>query len=65
MPGNFQLSVDELVKECEGAQSLGIGGVMLFGIPEHKDETHRGLMPMTASCSRPCARSSARCPTCW
>ncbi len=38
MPGNFQLSVDELVKECEGAHSLGIGGVILFGIPDHKDE---------------------------
>lgn len=38
MPGNFQLSIDELVKECESAQSLGIGGVILFGIPERKDE---------------------------
>src|SRR5580692_5507739 len=38
MPGNFQLSIDELVKECEAAQALGIGGVILFGIPEHKDE---------------------------
>ncbi len=37
MPGNFQLSVDELVKECEGAHKLGIGGVILFGIPDHKD----------------------------
>src|SRR5580704_17372115 len=39
MPGNFQLSVDQLVKECEGAHKLGIGGVILFGIPEHKDES--------------------------
>jgi porphobilinogen synthase len=38
MPGNFQLSIDELVKECEAAHALGIGGVILFGIPEHKDE---------------------------
>lgn len=38
MPGNFQLSVDEMVKECEGAHKLGIGGVILFGIPDHKDE---------------------------
>ena len=29
MPGNFQLSVDELVKECEAVQALGIGGVIL------------------------------------
>ncbi len=38
MPGNFQLSIDELVKECEGVHKLGIGGVILFGIPSHKDE---------------------------
>lgn len=37
MPGNFQLSLDELVKELAECKSLGIGGVMLFGIPEHKD----------------------------
>ena len=38
MPGNFQLSIDELVKECEAAHKLGLGGVLLFGIPENKDE---------------------------
>ncbi|MEO5925736.1 MAG: porphobilinogen synthase [Bryobacteraceae bacterium] len=38
MPGKFQLSVDEIVKECEGAHALGIGGIILFGIPDHKDE---------------------------
>jgi porphobilinogen synthase len=38
MPGNAQTSVDELVKDCEEAASLGIGGVILFGIPETKDE---------------------------
>jgi porphobilinogen synthase len=38
MPGNFQLSIDELVKECEGAHSLGLGGVILFGIPDRKDD---------------------------
>jgi porphobilinogen synthase len=42
MPGNAQLSVDQLVKECEEVQSLGIGGVMLFGIPETKDEDASG-----------------------
>ena len=38
MPGNFQLSVDELVKECETAHATGLGGVILFGIPDKKDE---------------------------
>ena len=42
MPGNFQLSVDELVKECEGAHALGIGGVILFGIPDLKDDIASG-----------------------
>jgi porphobilinogen synthase len=39
MPGNFQLSIDELVRECEGAHALGIGGVILFGIPDKKDDS--------------------------
>jgi porphobilinogen synthase len=38
MPGHAQLSVDLLVKEVEEAKSLGILGVILFGIPEKKDE---------------------------
>ncbi|MEM0963231.1 MAG: porphobilinogen synthase [Bacteroidota bacterium] len=37
MPGVFQLSVDEAVREAEAAAALGLGGVLLFGIPEHKD----------------------------
>lgn len=42
MPGNAQMSVDELVKECAEARSLGVGGVILFGIPESKDEMASG-----------------------
>ena len=42
MPGNYQLSIDELLKECEATARLGIGGVMLFGIPSHKDEMASG-----------------------
>ena len=38
MPGQFQLSIDMLVKEVKGAKSLGIPAVVLFGIPEQKDE---------------------------
>jgi porphobilinogen synthase len=37
MPGNFQLSIDELVKEAEEICSLGLGGIILFGIPDTKD----------------------------
>lgn len=38
MPGNYRLSVDELVKECEEVAGLGIPGVILFGIPKAKDD---------------------------
>ncbi len=42
MPGNYQMSVDETVRECEEVGSLGIGGIILFGLPETKDETASG-----------------------
>jgi len=38
MPGVFNLSVDELVKEAEAARHLGVSSVIVFGLPEHKDE---------------------------
>ncbi len=38
MPGCYQLSVDELIKEANEVKALGIPGVILFGIPEKKDE---------------------------
>ena len=37
MPGVFNLSVDEAVKEVEAAKADGINSVILFGIPDHKD----------------------------
>jgi porphobilinogen synthase len=39
MAGVFQTSVDELVRDATAAAEAGVGGVLLFGIPEHKDET--------------------------
>src|SRR6516165_6313943 len=42
MPGVFNLSVDEAVKEAREAKSLGLGGIILFGLPEHKDEIATG-----------------------
>jgi len=38
MPGVFNLSVDEAVREAEDAHSLGVPAVILFGLPEKKDE---------------------------
>ena len=38
MPGQFRLSIDLLVKEAGEVAGLGIPAIMLFGIPDHKDE---------------------------
>jgi porphobilinogen synthase len=39
MPGNYQLSIEEAVREAAEAADLGVGGILLFGIPDHKDES--------------------------
>ncbi len=39
MPGNAQLSIDLLLHEADECLSLGLGGILLFGIPETKDES--------------------------
>src|SRR5215510_1814253 len=38
MPGVFNLSVDEAVKEVERARTVGVKSVLLFGLPDHKDD---------------------------
>ena len=38
MPGQFQLSIDKVIRECGELESLGIKSVLLFGIPLEKDE---------------------------
>ena len=38
MPGNYRFSVDKIIDEVKEAQNLGIPAIILFGIPEHKDE---------------------------
>jgi porphobilinogen synthase len=42
MPGIYQLSVDNLLKECGSVMKLGIKSIILFGIPDHKDEMGTG-----------------------
>jgi porphobilinogen synthase len=42
MPGVFNLSIDEAVKEAEEAAALGLGGLLLFGLPASKDEQASG-----------------------
>lgn len=42
MPGQFNLSIDTLVEECKRAVEVGVRAVLLFGIPDHKDEVGSG-----------------------
>ena len=44
MPGNFQMSVDHIVREAARMKELGISAVLLFGIPEKKDEIASGAL---------------------
>ena len=42
MPGQFQLSIDNVIRECAEIESLGIKSILLFGIPLEKDEVGSG-----------------------
>lgn len=42
MPGQFQLSIDELAREAKGVRALGIPAIILFGIPPRKDARGSG-----------------------
>jgi porphobilinogen synthase len=46
MPGVYQKSSDKIVEECRELEQLGIPGVILFGLPDHKDP--RGLVSLEA-----------------
>lgn len=42
MPGVYQMSIDVVAEECKEVEKLGIPAVILFGIPDHKDEVGSG-----------------------
>ena len=42
MPGIYQYSIDRLAEECDRVIASGVGALLLFGIPAHKDEVGRG-----------------------
>jgi len=42
MPGVSQTSVDEMLRDASAAADVGVGGLILFGIPDHKDATGSG-----------------------
>ncbi len=52
MPGVYQLSVDEIVKEAAGAKAEGVSGVLLFGLPAHKDDVGSGAYDPAAPVQR-------------
>src|SRR5205085_7656405 len=42
MPGVANISIEEAVKQAHEAKSLGLGGIILFGLPDQKDEAATG-----------------------
>lgn len=62
MPGNFQMSVDHLVREVEKTKELGIPAVLLFGIPEKKDEVASGAFAQDGIVQRAVRRIKDRAP---
>jgi porphobilinogen synthase len=62
MPGIAQVSVDNLVRDCEQAKALGLGGVILFGIPEEKDEMASGAYSEAGVTQRAVRALKRECP---
>lgn len=62
MPGVFQQSADLLVKEVRRLESLGIPAILLFGIPEKKDETASGAFAKDGIVQRTVRRIKEKCP---
>jgi len=44
MPGVYQMSIDEIIKECNTLKKLGIRSIILFGIPDVKDSVGSDAM---------------------
>ena len=62
MPGNFQLSIDNLIKEVEKTKGLGIPAVLLFGIPDKKDEVASGAFARDGIVQRAVRRIKEKVP---
>jgi len=62
MPGCYQLSVDALVEECRELASLGVSGVILFGIPDRKHADGRGAADPAGPVPRALAAVRAAVP---
>lgn len=62
MPGVFQLSVKEVADEAHAAQDLGLQAVLLFGIPEQKDEEASGAYAENGIVQKAIRAIKSRCP---
>ena len=62
MPGIFQQSADHAIKDVQALQSLGVPAVLLFGIPEKKDETASGAFAKDGIIQRAVRRIKEKCP---
>jgi len=62
MPGNFQLSIDNLIMEVEKTKGLGIPAVLLFGIPDKKDEVASGAFARDGIVQRAVRRIKEKVP---
>jgi porphobilinogen synthase len=62
MPGVFQLPVKEIADEARRAQDLGLQAVLLFGIPEHKDEQATGAYSENGVVQKALRAIKSKCP---
>ena len=62
MPGVFQLSVKEVADEARAAQDLGLQAVLLFGIPEQKDEQASGAYAENGIVQKALRAIKSKCP---
>ncbi len=62
MPGVFQLSVKEVADEARAAQDLGLQAVLLFGIPEQKDEQASGAYAEDGIVQKALKAIRSKCP---
>ena len=62
MPGVFQLSVKEAVDEAQAAQDLGLQALLLFGIPEQKDEQASGAYAENGIVQKALRAIKSKCP---
>jgi porphobilinogen synthase len=62
MPGVFQLSVKEIAEEARAAQDLGLQAVLLFGIPEQKDEQASGAYAENGIVQKALRAIKSKCP---